>query len=730
MGASSALKDYWAFLARPACAKTNFHSTTESDFRNHRLTHYFPNRLKKVTTSPVMSPQVFSCIICGVPIHDYDASTSGSWSDQFRVIYRNPSGCFISGVGCREDNRETTWDAPSDPDLRWDDERSHGSLIDVQVMKQPVDDDQHGFVLHEACWKLLETAFPSILAEIPLKRLIDIFESLPFPVSSKSAYWGHDYGKLIMDIEEQGLYPWEEFYLADTYQPEAGDYVNANPYDVPDLPASLSMRTEYPPELSVSSQPENKNLFSKLPVELLENIALNLPTESALSLRLVSKVFFPLLYNQAFWASRFEANGDRDFVFETWGRRNSADDMIDWLSLYRLTSFTHCSPGLKNRRRIWSLVQPLIETIDLSPAETLDTVSEDHDHTSLEWTKVDGALTTRYPFKNGCRLFDTRVGRVCKDLSKIAFSLSTVGTICYISGIRLISRSGSNVCLGLISKTNEIILEVTTLRGFILAMGSMGLHALQVIQEDSRVSKWVGFPGNAPLTERLIGFRCIDFLQVGCDGFKIVSFGISPSAQTTEGEAPSLHKTALWYPTIPPPILSLNEPSYTAGINLSAEYNPLFWTHFGGPGGCKLKHLTSVSFDVAQGFFGLKFHYGAGPGHETCKLGRYVHSDSSEEEHFLIDGPGGEVIESVEVILEHLQVNIFDFLRDGKLNAVKLTTNRNRSFQGGFLWGHGGTTVTLPLTITPGTTLTGFYASKHIQFGLISIGAISEVLDK
>ncbi|CAG8980462.1 hypothetical protein HYALB_00012054 [Hymenoscyphus albidus] len=658
-----------------------------------------------------MSPQFFSCIICGVPTHDYDASTSGSWSDQFRVIYRNPSGRFISGVGCREDNRETTWDAPSDPDLRWDDERSHGSLIDVQVMKQPVDDDQHGFVLHEACWKLLETAFPSILAEIPLKRLIDIFESLPFPVSSKGAYWGHDYGKLIMDIEEQGLYPWEEFYLADTYHPEEGGDVNANPYDVPDLPASLSMRAEYPPELSVSSQPENKNLFSKLPVELLENIALNLPTEIALSLRLVSKVFFPLLYNQAFWASRFEENGDRDSVFETWGRRNSADEMIDWLSLYRLTSFTHCSPGLKNRRRIWSLVQPLIETIGLSPAETVDTVSEDHDHASLEWTKVEGALTTRYPIRSGCRLFDTHVGCVCKDLSKIAFSLSTVGTISYISGICLISRSGSNVCLGLISKTNEIIREVTKLRGFILAMGSMGLHALQVIQEDSRVSEWIGFPGNAPRTERLIGFRSIDFLQVGCD--------LNPSHCTKQPFGTLI---------IPPPILCLNEPSYTAGPKLSAEYNPLFWIHFGGPGGCKLKHLTSVSFDIAQGFFGLEFHYGAGPGHETCKLGRYVHSDSSEEEHFLIDGPGGEVIESVEVILEHL--NIFDFLRDGILKAVKLTTNCNRSFQGGFLWGHGGTTVTLPLTITPGTTLTGFYASKHIQFVLISIGAISEVVDK
>lgn len=437
------------------------------------------------------------------------------------LVYSDTSGTFVSGVGYREDSNDTVWAAPTDPNLRWDDERSRGASTDFGVMRHSWS-SSHGFVTHDACWRLLKTAFLPVGDEVPLKRLLDICESLPFPLPGLGVYWGHNYGNLIVDIEDQGLFPWEEDYLDESYHPETELYAKEDPYHVSDIPALLLMRTKYPSGWSISTPSRNKDFFSKLPLELLENIALRLPTRSALSLRHVSKVFFPLLYSQTFWASRFEANGDRGFMFEKWEYRDTPGDATDWLSLYRLTSLARCSPGLKNRKRVWDLLGRLVETITLSLAENQNAGSEGQDLTSLKWTKVEGDLLedlTQYPrlFDHGCRLCGTHVAHVSQDLLKIGFSISSVGNASYISGIRLIANNESDVCLGLISTTEEVVLEVTTLRGLVLAIGSRGLQALRVVQEDGSRSEWVGSPSNAPRTERLVCFDSIDFLEVGFD---------------------------------------------------------------------------------------------------------------------------------------------------------------------------------------------------------------------
>lgn len=136
-------------------------------------------------------------------------------------------------------------------------------------------------------------------------------------------------------------------------------YAHENPYNVPEITPLLVIRQEHLPEWLPKTQ--QHDCFSRLPWEILEDIAIKLPNDDALGLRRVSKAFLPLLSSNIFWASRFEASSDRGFLFEKW----KSQDATDWLTLYRLTSETHSPPGLQNRRRIWNVIMPLTDLLSL-----------------------------------------------------------------------------------------------------------------------------------------------------------------------------------------------------------------------------------------------------------------------------------------------------------------------------------------------------------------------------
>ncbi len=430
-------------------------------------------------------------------------------------VYSAPSGSFVSGVGCREYDESAMWITPSNPTMRWDDNENHVRVLDeLPVMQQCPVNGCHGFVLHGACWQLLQRAFQP--DEIPLKRLLEVCESLPFPLRGNGVCWGHDYGGLLV-LDDQDHYPWEDRLVEQSHSTNICLYAKENPYIVPDISALPGMRLEHP--LHWIPKTQGHDCFSRLSWEILEAIAINLSTDDALGMRRISKAFLPLLSSGVFWSSRFEASGDRRFIFE----KRKSRDTTDWLNLYRLTSNAHSSPGLLNRRRIWDLIRPLLDMTSLRPAEVLKTAYVDQQSAYLIWTKVAGDMrdnaSDRHPvgFNEGCPLFGTHVAYLPKDLSKISFSISSVGSVSYVAGIRLIAKKGPDMCLGFVSKGKEAIHEVTTLRGFVLAAGSRGIHALQVINEVASPSEWVGCSNNSPITERLARFDSIAALEVGFD---------------------------------------------------------------------------------------------------------------------------------------------------------------------------------------------------------------------
>ena len=266
--------------------------------------------------------------------------------------------------------------------MRWDDDEYQFLASDeLPVMLQSPKNGRYGFVLYDACWNILKKAFEP--CEIPVARLVEVCRSLPFPLGEIALSWGHGYGG-VSKLELQTRFPWEEVYRKFSHGTEWLEYAEENPCEVLDIPVILKLRLGCPPVWVPGKQA--LDCFSWLPWEILEAIAVELPTPTALNLRLVSVSFLPLLSSGMFWAPRFEARRERGFLFEKWNNR----DITDWLSLDRLTSDAVCSNDLRNRRRMWSLIWPLVDLTKLNLAAHTEFCHSLEKLPLREWTRVAG----------------------------------------------------------------------------------------------------------------------------------------------------------------------------------------------------------------------------------------------------------------------------------------------------------------------------------------------------
>ncbi|KAL9103785.1 MAG: hypothetical protein Q9163_001194 [Psora crenata] len=615
-----------------------------------------------------MSPVIFACIVCGYAIYGYETSAEGIWLREFRAskdfeaydkglklilsVYSSPEGIFISGVGRYDDPGGGTWIAPSA--VRWDDQDCVFQAGDeLPVMQQHPENNRHGFVLHDACWRLVQKALEP--EEVPLERLLKICRSLPFPLRGISVCWGHDYGGLTA-FDDQHHYPWEDRLIEQSGDSKVYQYARINPYDMPEISEPFKMRLEDPPTLFAKTQ--TGDCFSTLPWEILETVAINLPTGDALVLRRASRAFLPVLSSQIFWASRFQPGHEREHVFE---KRNK--EQRDWMSLYRRTSYAHSPPGLNNRRRIWGLIRNLIILLPLRLDDGWELPPVPSTVDGLKWIEVAGDIkrTTSSGhceyFNEGCRLFYKQWAPIPGDLSKISFSVVAAGDGTYITGMRLITSDDADIRLGYLAEGNETFVEVTAVKGFVLAIGPRGIRAIQVIGLNKHTSKWFGCPMESPVTERLAGCESISALKVGFDGYKIISLAVAepnlPCVSEPGAHVPYLRTTALWYPTVPSPDVCLNDESFTGECPSTAGYQPLFWTLFGGPGGIYLRFLTEVSVTRLGDLCEIEFHYDTEDITMTRRtLGRRNITEFSRTTRFYIDGPGGELIQSVDVSIK------------------------------------------------------------------------------
>lgn len=150
--------------------------------------------------------------------------------------------------------------------------------------------------------------------------------------------------------------------------------------------------------------------------------------------------------------------------------------------------------------------------------------------------------------------------------------------------------------------------------------------------------------------------------------------------------SPSLQSAGLWYLGVPEPCLNLNEHSYLQPETHTGDVHwPLFWIHFGGPGGMYLRHLTGIEVHSNGSITGIHFQYDTDDvPSEYRRLGRHSCSNSlcHRPMRFTIDGPGGEHITGIEIGCEVVPLDSDDFRQPYGQNCLNSLTVRhtNRLF--------------------------------------------------
>jgi hypothetical protein len=363
---------------------------------------------------------------------------------------------------------------------------------------------RHSFIMHANCYSLLaQFLHPQ---PIPVTRLLEACRSCVVLLSSmRHLSWGpgHDYGGI---IRLRNGYPWDE---TDDYEGQGTGYDprSEDRWSIPEIIAHLqSSRLDNKSATqskgkgsrqagqSIRKRPKRRsaklttvgnrnmvsNYFTKFPLEILELILANTPTDEVKSLARTSKglnMIIPSRLGQSFWASRFHDPFEYGFVFEAQTYRVG----LDWKALYfSITKDPFLGLQLQNRRRIWGLIKPLSELICLEwkGGQGLLTLSSDEN----EWKEVHGLIQqperdqnrSKFGIQLGCLRLYSQYTSIPALLCRIVVSTVSIGTATYITGLCFISRAlisnqETKIFLGYTSK-RELSLETTGLQGFIIAV--------------------------------------------------------------------------------------------------------------------------------------------------------------------------------------------------------------------------------------------------------------------
>lgn len=124
---------------------------------------------------------------------------------------------------------------------------------------------------------------------------------------------------------------------------------------------------------------------------------------------------------------------------------------------------------------------------------------------------------------------------------------------------------------------------------------------------------------------------------------------LAVAKRTPLSECRSLRDSALWYPYVLQAGLHLNDVDFLAKDTATTRYQPLCWAIFRGPGGIYLRSIIRLSITCFGAVREIEFYY---DNKEVLvgsrKLGRCF-TEGINVIYFLIDGPGGEVIDFVTV---------------------------------------------------------------------------------
>ncbi|KAK3901085.1 hypothetical protein C8A05DRAFT_45190 [Staphylotrichum tortipilum] len=726
---------------------------------------------------------VYHCTACGFSISQ--DTTTVSWTRQFRGVVRSlqDPAVYVTGVGRYSARHSGVFFAPPNSHARWDD-AGYVRLWAHQfaLPDQPETVGKRGF----------NARYP---APVAIARLFDVLASVPWVAALRLLDWGHDYGGFaVRRGDGKAYFPWEGCLAGRQYPvglvPPRYDL---SPLASAELSEILAEAPQSPPSRhGFLSRPAPgapspaRDPFGALPTELCSAIAACLPTADLLNARLASRSFCGIYDSQHFWASRFSGPAsERGWLFE------AAQDLQarggtrrrDWRWLYRRTADNSLGPALQNRRRVWSLVLNLLEPLELAWNELPSNLPPPWDRPfpsvgtspGSAWTLASGNLEgydyDLSPLKEG-RVNRVRVQQVPIPVGGIS-RIAIAGLTLTAAGTGHVLRLGYSWVQGGTEQTVQ--LDGLSVRGFNLAVGVGGIQAIQCITGSGAatvLSAWLGCPDESPKTARLSrvvadGQQQTLPMEFGFDGIRLVSLAVvrEPSAQNTQhhpsdpegsedadgkevpkgsedpegnnddNAAAKLRNSALWYPEMPPSDVDLNVSFLHEPDTYGEGYRPMFWTRFGGRGGCHLSALVKIDIRPASGRMDFFFNRPEVP-NEYRSFGRQgyymLEEDDPEEDlddapiEFPIDGPSGEFLTKLETLSEFNQ----EYSLVYALVWLKLHTNRGRTCE------VGSYTTRRPefeyverdFVVAPGTAITGFYGAtdRDVDLHLMLIGVMTE----
>ncbi|VUC36982.1 unnamed protein product [Clonostachys rosea] len=676
----------------------------------------------------------YGCALCGITVGGFPTDDPGEpmfWLKEFRGVYREGEQLVLTGVGRHDAGREGKYMAPLDPAVRWDDPSyDHPNLDDqFDVTRHDPNSPRHGTVLHNACWLLLKQYYAP--REVPLERLYDVTASVP--EHEEALNWGHDFGGLLK-VNDDRLYPWEKFQMK---RRRGSSVAYVNPMLVPQINMVINQELETPPSTLAIAPGVATNVLSRLPREVLDIIISLLPTVDVSNCRLASRLFCLSFNDPSFWRSRFYHSTERSWIFEALDPRRPVGD---WRSLYRQTVTIGYLPiELQNRKRLWGLIDKLVPLLELSLFPVEDSIRVERGDSMILWNTAAANIEPQLPSQeptlhikqadDGCREFRSSQTEIPGRLQGFVFYFIKLGDREFLTGIQISTDVRDHLAIGYKSMSfarhSFTPSESSLFRGFCVAVGPQGIHAIQILSAGGGSSEWYGDASRCPMTRRSLCDGPVIALSVSLDGCKIISLGAAEiiSGPQPAPLLPSPHQKGIWYPQPPPSEVRLLEPCL-ALKHFITEYSPIIWTHFGGPGGAYLPHLEKVTLKMTTIINEIRVGY---HGRESTVLGDCDIGTEVPGHDFYIDGPAGERIQEVTAWLVYntnpRRTSVFAC---GALERLEITTNRQRSHL--FRPVHSPERLELRehrLSGPPGTTITGFYAN-HDYSGLTNLGIMYE----
>ncbi|RJE26648.1 hypothetical protein PHISCL_01062 [Aspergillus sclerotialis] len=478
------------------------------------------------------------CILCGLQLYVrdwFDLDNPGLtcptlWMSEFRAEgddWMNPK---LSGVGLRATRRNL---APIDPNSRYDDPNiNQETVIQITLFKTIFGNDSvapyfttaksfPGFGFHEACWTLLKSMYQP--TDIDIRLLNNIYRS--FPIQGGLINWGHDYGgRMHYSRDFNSLIPGEvpmlnRLYIHELLSEEEDlnqVFYFYSPSEIPGLTQIL--HESFASTSSICREQREafeiplhiQDPFTRLPVEILEMILMELPSKDVLHLKLASCVFSNILLPQSFFASRFNLGFEFRQILEA---QKYHDKIHNWKILYVKVKELSKTHNFRNRMQIWWLILQLQDLLTESCQTPLEGPLS---QSFFEPDVPDGGLICSFVsgdlrgpeqlFDDGCRALWTRHTNLPREISSLFVSFTDMDNS-YICGLRFEQDNGDDICLGYIRRQSELPLATGHLtfagdgqnvHGIKLALDKKAFRAISLLMDKERNSNWLGTPDGVP----------------------------------------------------------------------------------------------------------------------------------------------------------------------------------------------------------------------------------------